>query len=413
MRRRTRRQGLVLWPAAALAAVLASAASAAPPALRTTLKSGVLVARAPADSTLYPERNSGEALWRARFDLKATAGRGAEIEVAYEQRLRLTSEGAGLAAGVGILPRAADAPYRIRQLDWAIAESPTYSWRHEIDRALATARPGGFELTLGRQAVGWGRGVLFGAVDLFSPFTPLEADREWRRGIDAVRAAARLGGRFSAEGVAALADSLDGSAFVARARGYAGDVDAEIVGGRRARDWMAGLASSAAVGQAEVHGELAYFRTPEPLPEGGRDVWKGVAGGSYRVPWGNGLPVFVEYHYSGFGLRRAGDALAALADPSFQERFLRGDTQILGRHAVAVMASYEFSLELSAGVTLLVSPSDGSGLVSPDATYTLGDSVTLRALAYLPFGAKPRGGELESFYGGSPLSGYLQVTLYR
>ena len=34
--------------------------------------------------------------------------------------------------------------------------------------------------------------MLFGAVDLFSPFSPLEADREWRRGVDAIRADVKL-----------------------------------------------------------------------------------------------------------------------------------------------------------------------------------------------------------------------------
>ena len=66
---------------------------------------------------------------------------------------------------------------------------PTREWRHEIDRAALHASMRARPISpIGRQAIGWGRGVLFGAVDLFSPFTPLEADREWRRGVDAVRA---------------------------------------------------------------------------------------------------------------------------------------------------------------------------------------------------------------------------------
>ena len=48
--------------------------------------------------------------------------------------------------------------------------------------------------------------------------------------------------------------------------------------GSRARDAVAGMTGSAAVGEAEAHGELAYFRTPDAVPGAGRDIVKGVAG---------------------------------------------------------------------------------------------------------------------------------------
>jgi hypothetical protein len=52
--------------------------------------------------------------------------------------------------------------------------------RHEIDRANAQVHLRRADLTIGRQAIGWGRGVMFTSVDLFAPFSPLEVDREWR-----------------------------------------------------------------------------------------------------------------------------------------------------------------------------------------------------------------------------------------
>ena len=74
---------------------------------------------------------------------------------------------------------------------------------------------------------------------------------------------------------------------------------------------------------------------------------KAVAGGSYRFPLGHGLLTFVEYHYSGYGATSPAAILALLQDPAFRERYLRGDTQILGRHAVAALTSYEVSPEIS------------------------------------------------------------------
>lgn len=385
--------------------------------LRTSLKASAVVSRAADDPLLFPERESGASLWRLRLEAEGRPGPLATVLLAWEHRLRVESGGGGTATLGVALPAEAPAPWRIRQLDWPLARGTGLSWRHEIDRAALALHLPRAEVTVGRQAVGWGRGVLFGAVDLFAPFSPLEADREWRRGVDAVRADVKLADRVSLDGVAAFGETLDGSALAARLRGYAGRVDGELVIGRRAGDLVVGATSSAAVGDAELHGELALFRAREPLPAGGelgddRLALKAVAGGSYRFPLGRGLVVFAEYHHSGFGVRDAGDALALLADPAFRARYLRGDSQILGRHALALLASLELSNEVTAQALWLQSPSDGSGVVSPSAVVTLSDSVSLQANAYLSFGAAPDGPTLRSEYGATPLSVFLQIRIY-
>jgi hypothetical protein len=203
-----------------------------------------------------------------------------------------------------LVSRAGDDPLLFADRDravslwWPVLRTTSLSWRQEIDRAYVALHLGGLELTAGRQAIGWGRSVLFGAVDLFSPFTPLEADREWRRGVDAVRADVMLTDRASLDLVAAFGSRLDDSTLAARLRGYAGKVDLELVGGRRGRDPFGGLATSAAVGDAELHGELALFRAREsrtPSPST-RTVVKATVGGSRRFPVGEGLAVYAEYH---------------------------------------------------------------------------------------------------------------------
>jgi hypothetical protein len=384
--------------------------------VRTSFKGTLLISRAPDAPLLFPERDSATTFWRARFEPEARLGDRASLGAAYEQRFRVFSSASG-AAGLGILPPDTPAPYRIVQLDWSISQTEGFSWRHEIDRAYLALHSSRLELTFGRQAVGWGRGVLFGAVDLFSPFTPLEVDREWRRGVDAIRADFKLTSRASLDVVGAFGETLDDSAFAARFRGYRGNMDLELVGGFRAQDVLAGITSSAAVGDAEVHGELAFFRAPESLPAGGlgsedRGAIKAVAGGSYRFALGNGIPLFIEYHYSGFGAKSAEEILPLLADPSFLERFLRGDTQILVRHGLAALATYEISTEHQLNLDWLVSPTDGSGIVVPSLTWTVDDRLSLLASGYFPYGAPPEGLTLESAYGAAAISGLLQFRIY-
>jgi hypothetical protein len=383
-------------------------------ALRTSLKSSALFSRMPDDPPLFPDRNSAEGFWRWRVEPTVRVSDDVNVEVAVEQRVRAFSSETGFS---GVLPAEANAPFRIRQLDWQLAASTNAEWRIEIDRAALHAKAGRVNLTVGRQAIGWGRGVLFGAVDLFSPFTPLEADREWRRGVDAVRADVKLADRVSVDAVGAFGTDIDHSSFVGRLRGYAGKADLEIAAGRRARDTFAGATTSAAVGDIELHAEVAAFKTPA---EAGslvfgvaRTVAKAVVGGSYRLPAGNGVLIYLEYHYSGFGAASAAGILPLLADPAFQERYLRGDTQILGRHAVAALASYEFSPEWSSALEWLQSPVDGSGVLVPTATRTFGDRVSLLLSGYVPYGRTPAGFALQSDFGASPLAAFVQLRFYR
>src|SRR5262249_47804890 len=160
-------------------------------------------------------------------------------------------------------------------------------------------------------------------------------------------------------------------------------VDLELVGGWRAGDVVAGVTTSAAVGDAEVHGELALFDGDDGL------VTKALAGASYRFALGTGLLAVAEYHYSGFGAARPEDIARQLGDPGFQKRLARGDTQILGRHALALVLSYEVAPELALSAVWLQSPVDGSGVAAPSATVTLGDRLSLVLGLYVPYGARP------------------------
>jgi hypothetical protein len=389
-----------------------------PFALRYSVKSSVLVSRLPDDVALFPDSDAATAtgFWRARIEPTWQSSNGTTFEVAFEQRVRAFSSSSGLTGGT-VLPSEADAPFRIRQLDWQFASAAHAEWRGEIDRAAVHMSFSGADVTIGRQAIGWGRGVLFGAVDLFAPFSPLEADREWRRGVDAVRGDVKLTDRMSLDAVAAFDDTVPGSAFVGRLRGYAGKADLEVLGGYRSRDLFAGVTSSAAVGDLEFHGELAVFRSdavPGSLSFSERRmIPKVVAGSSYRFPIGNGVLMYVEYHYSGFGAPSADQILPNLRDLTFQERYLRGDMQILGRHAAAAFASYEYSPEITLTGEWLFSPVDGSGVVIPSVTWTVSDRWSVLFSGYVPHGRPPAGPTLQSEFGASPLAAFFQLRMYR
>ena len=377
--------------------------------VRTSVKATGLMSRAPDAPDLFSERTTTQSMVRFRVEPEGRPRRNTTFSAAYEQRLHYASGASGIAA-IGILPSETSTAFRVQPLVWRVTDSGNGTWRHEIDRANAQVRARRADLTIGRQAIGWGRGVMFTAVDLFAPFSPLEVDREWRSGVDAVRADVKLTERSSLDLVGAFGDTLDRSAFAARARGYSGVIDVEVVGGRRAGDLFGGVTSSAAVGDAEVHGEAAVFRVPSSVDHD--VVWKAVVGGSYRFPIGSGILAYAEYHYSGFGAAHPETIAVLLTTPSFRERCARGDLPILARHASGVTASYEASPEFTYSGQWLHSPGDGSGIVAPALTYTFTDAVSLLGSLYLPYGEAPNGGRLRSEYGAAPLSGLLQLRLY-
>jgi hypothetical protein len=403
---------VLLTPCTAIAQDEPAGAPAAAFTLRTSIKTSGLVFRSSDAPELFPERTGGESVSRLRLEPAVRVGTTATFTFAYEQQLRYNSAPAGIATA-GILPPENAAPFRIRPLEWTMTQASGLVWRHEIDRASARLHRGRADITIGRQAIGWGRGVMFGAVDLFAPFSPLEADREWRRGVDAVRADVKITDRSSLDLVGAFGRTVDQSAFGARMRGYAGPMDVEVMGGRRGEDGFAGVTTSAAVGDAELHGELAAFRVNEPvLGAGARMIVKAVAGGSFRVPVGAGILTYVEYHYSGFGATRPEDILALLSNPALAARYVRGDTQILSRHAVAVLALYELSPEISVSGQWLQNPKDRSGVVAPGLTYTFGDRTSVLGSVFVPYGRTPRGGTLRSEYGAASASALFQLRLY-
>jgi hypothetical protein len=126
----------------------------------------------------------------------------------------------------------------------------------------------------------------------------------------------------------------------------------------------------------------------------------------------SGLMLVAEYHYSGFGVSDIRDAAGFLMNTDYLERYLRGDSQILGKHACALQLSYGFAGVAPVALTWIASPTDGSGVIVPSGTWVFSDSVTLSASAYLPYGAAPDGAILHSEYGGTPAGGLLQISFY-
>jgi len=266
-------------------------------------------------------------------------------------------------------------------------------------------------------AIGLGLGVLFSAVDIFSPFSPVEIDREWRRGVDAVRMEYELSDTSSAEVLGVFGQTWEQSALLTRIRGYVGNMDGEILLGKRANDTILGGISSATLANAEVHAELAIIDTPEEqahdLMGNEHQALMAVFGSSYTFDIGNGLTVLGEYLYNGLGVKDATEVNTRLLDPTFQTRVLRGDMQTLSQQALALNMTYPLDPSLSGSILVLQNPADASGLAVPSLSWDISADTRLLASLYLPWGEESSNGQLRSTYGNTPLSLFIQVAIYK
>lgn len=388
--------------------------------LRSSLKGSWLLSF-PQDDVLLDEQVGGAALFRLRFEMGAQLTEFLTAQIAYEHRA-FASSAAGL--GGAVLPATQTPPFRLAALDWVIVDgSPTYLHRHELDRFFVSLHFDFMELTVGRQAIGLGRGLLFSAIDVFAPFSPAEVDREWRRGVDAVHLELRIPdlSALSADVIAVFGNVESGTlqswSVLGRIRAVVEDVDGEIIVGRRGEDNVVGGALSATVGDAELHGELAFFGTDGRGIDGGLFgtrgvVAKGLLGGSYMIDVLRGLRVVLEYHYSGFGVENVGVDPSILYDPNYQLRVLGGLSQTFGRHTTGLALSTDIEDDLSVAVTYFQSLTDGSGLVAPGFTWVASDMLTLVLSGLLPWGTTPAGGVPRSELGSSPFTIFLQARIY-
>lgn len=270
---------------------------------------------------------------------------------------------------------------------WPLSfESAFGDWSQiqQLDRAFVSLHLNRLDVTVGRQAIGWGRSTLFSALDIFVPFLPLQVDQEWRVGIDAINVDWRVSDTASIQGVAVGAPNLDETAIGGRARGYFGTVDAELVLAKRMQEMVYGADGSVALGDFELHGELGIFQslTIDQVYS------KLLIGASNNFNIGSGLKIVAEYLY--FGANSLSNAT----------------------HTVGVVANYTFDQEWSTSLTLLQSANDGSGVVSPSAIWDFSDFGSILMSGFFAWGSRSVAVQPNSQFGAINPSFLAQLRFY-
>ena len=141
-------------------------------------------ATVPYEHLFMPEDPSGQGVFDARLKLEAAWGENLRLQV-HQTATAITGSSAQVSVtntGVGLT-----AP-EVVDLSW-VATDEDLVFRGRIDRlSLAWSTPG-FDLTVGRQPITFGKTLFFTPLDLVNPFQPATIDQEYKPGVDAVRGA--------------------------------------------------------------------------------------------------------------------------------------------------------------------------------------------------------------------------------
>lgn len=343
----------------------------------------------------------------ARLRLEAMPRRGpVSADFAYEQTLSYAGH-----AGAGVIALGGgSAPGDWLPLDWTGYSGRHTAWHHRLDRLSLALATGPVTLTLGRQPVSWATTLFLTPNDPFAPFSPEDPFREYRIGVDAVRAQWYPGAFAEVELVVRPATFAAETTWTALARAKASvrGWDLSVWGGRLHDRPAVSAGVTRTVGGWEVRGTVALRR-----PGGGGDssVVRGAVGVDRRVSVaGRDLYFVLEYQHDGFGAA----SRSALVPVAFSEPERRGELQVLGRDVVAGDATFQWHPLVSVELLVLGDVRDGSVIAAPAVSWSAGSDVTVRGGVFVSAGrrASPPGTGIGSDFGELPATGYLSAGLF-
>lgn len=366
------------------------------------------------DSILFGAGNDYDGSSQAilRLTCEGTLLQDASFEIhAVSEIFSTSADSAGLLPGTTAGGSGAKR-YRISRGAWEMAEDDDFRAGFDTDRLNMKLSFPGLDITLGRQAVNFSQAYFYNPLDIFLAFDPEAFDRDYKPGVDAVRADFALDNFSALTFVSALGRELEidaaagettlsagpvnwyGSAVMARYVTTVTEWDIAFQAGKVYGGYQAGAGFTGEIREMGIRGEAAYVdargdsaaRITDPDAPGYisetdlvEDHFTIVIGTDYRFE--NSLYVNLEYLYNSMG-----------ENDNLNEALLRniiGESLSLGKHLAGIQVSYEFHPLLTGRIAWIYSFSDTSSLVSPTFTYSVADEAEFLCGATLGYGERP------------------------
>jgi hypothetical protein len=322
------------------------------------------------------------------------------------------------AFGVTLNQAAVSDSRRLLDLTWELSEGDNHLLVHRLDRLAVNYRQGPWGVTVGRQPVSWGNGLVFQPLDLFNPFAPTTVDQDYKAGDDLLLVERALSGGGNLQLLAVgrrdeLGKRSASTASVAvKLHRFVGRGELEMVVARHLEDRVLGAALRFPVGSALVRSDLLATR----LETG---TWKlsGIVNIDYSLMLADrNLYLFGEYFHNAFGVERLPDDPAKYPT-ALIDRLERGEIFNLMRDYLAVGGTLEWHPLWSQSTILIGNFNDGSLLLQAQLSHEPGDHQRVDVGLVEPlgstgdeFGGVPVAAERLTLGGGTRL--YLRWAYY-
>ncbi len=305
------------------------------------------------------------------------------------QDLSLTS--ASAQAVGGLLAGGVPSSYRFTDASWRWGDEQDVKASLWLDRLNVKIALPWVDLTVGRQAITFGKAHFWNPLDVYLAFDPRQFDRDYKAGVDALRIDVPLGMASGITLVGALGRAAGdsgnepgvgwyGASVLGRAFTNQWDWDISLQGGKIRGGYQVGGAVDGEIWKLGFNGEVAYFfpiDEEQLLPH----HLVATAGLTYRFEFD--LTVEAAYLYNGGG--DPSDLLVAL------QRLADGRIYHLSRQIAGLVLSYEILPILNGSLAYLFSISDLSMLIQPGFVLSVSDEADLLFGAMIGVGRRPDG----------------------
>ena len=284
---------------------------------------------------------------------------------------------------------------RLMDLTWGdgAADEDGMQRLHRLDRFAAEYRAKRLRVSVGRQALSWGGGMVFQPMDLFNPFSPTTVDQDYKAGDDMllieqlfedgsdlqVLAVAR---REATEDASRGGVTEDASSIAAKYAMVFDDSELELMAARHYGEQILGAGMRIPISGALLRSDLVWTRAD------GRFHLSGLVNADYTFGVaGSPVHVFAEYFHNGFGVNELPADLADLPGPLLERIAVRGELFNLMRNYLAAGTSFQWHFLLNQTVALLANLHDTSYVAQTSLNYNASNASRLQVGLAVPIGS--------------------------
>jgi hypothetical protein len=296
---------------------------------------------------------------------------------------------------------------RLFDLTQVISENSDSILVHRLDRLYLGITGKKTVVRIGRQAVSWGNGLIYTAMDFFNPFDPAAVDKEYKTGDDMLYGQYLKQNGDDIQAVWVVRRDINGNvssdvdSIAAKYHGFSGNREYDLLLAQHFDDTIIALGGLTDISGALWRGDITLTDTQSD------NVISLVTSLTYSwTGWGHNISGIAEYFYNGFGQANENYSPTALAaNPDLVERLARGELFTLGRHYLALSALIEMTPLWLLTPNAFINIGDGSFLAQLVTSYDLKQDLQILAALSVPVGAAgTEYGGIDSGIAGKQLS---------